>query len=496
MGPVAFGGEGATQSGSPVKSDSAQIVVDAATKLASIGPHQLGTNLGIWYNVTIASLPAQVAAMTPSVVRWPGGSIADLYHWKNHTKCPDGGPGTPSTAYEENSTFDNFMNKVVIPGHYQAAITVNYGSNAACNGGGDPAEAAAWVAYAKQHYSQYIRYWTVGNEQNGGWEYDLHKPAHDPATYAAALSGSSGYYAQMKAADPSAQIGAVVVGGSGFNNWDSTVLRQAQYDFVEFHWYAQAPGKESDSGLLTQGPPELTRVIKTLRQELQSAGKSASTPIMLGEVNSVAFNPGKQTMSIVNALFTGMVIGEVLNDNVALTTWWFGAGGTQSCANNNSSNLYGWQSFGGYDLVAATAAFAWNYCTNNNGPKIVREGALFPSGNAYAMALQFAKAGDSMLAVSVDSSLPNVRAYAASNGGGYAVMLFNLSDTATTTATLSVRNAAAGSFTLSTVTYGKQQYDQSKDNVWAGPVSDKQGKVQGKVGVTLPPYSMTVLKLQ
>lgn len=100
---------------------------------------------------------------------------------------------------------------------------------------------------------------------------------------------------------------------------------QAPYDFVEFHWYAQNPGSESDSYLLTKTPADLSTAISGLRAELSAAGKP-NTPIMLGEVNSVSYNPGKQTMSIVNALFTGMVIGEVLKNNLALTTWWFGAG--------------------------------------------------------------------------------------------------------------------------------------------------------------------------
>jgi hypothetical protein len=435
--------------------------------------------------------------VAPTIVRWPGGSLAEQYHWQNHTQCPQG-PGSPSTAYDPNSTFDNFMSAIVQPGGYDAAITVAYGTNSSCNGPGQPSEAAAWVAYAKQKgYNSQIHYWTVGNETMGGWEVDLHNPAHDGATYAAAMSGPNGYYQLMKQADPSAQVGAFVVGGAGYNNWDATVLGQAQYDFVELHWYAQAPGQESDSWLLNQGPAALSSTIATLRQELQTAGKSASTPIMLGEVNSVAYNPGKQTMSIVNALFAGMVIGEVLNDRVDITTWWFGAGGNQGCGANNSASLYGWQGFGGYDLVAANTAYAWNYCTNNNGPLIVPEGAVFPSGNAFAMAQQFAQPGNSMLAVSVDSSLPNVRAYAASQGNGYALMLFNLSQTATTTATVGVKNAATGSFTASTMTYGKQQYDDSQNNVWTPPASATIGKVQSNsVSVALPPWSMTVLKLQ
>jgi hypothetical protein len=271
------------------------------------------------------------------------------------------------------------------------------------------------------------------------------------------------------------------------------VLSQAQYDFVELHWYAQQPGSENDSWLLTQGPAALTSTINTLRQELTTAGKPASTPIMLGEVNSASYNEGKQSMSIVNALFTGMVIGEVLKDNVDVTTWWFGAGGTQGCANNNSDSLYGWQSFGGYDLVASNTTYAWNNCGTGT---VVPEGTVFPSGNAFAMAQQFAQPGNSILAVNVDASLSDVRAYAASNGDGYSLMLFNLNQTATTKATVGVKNAAGSSFSASTITYGKQQYDDSKNNVWTGPVTASLGNVQGTVSVTLPPWSMVVLKLQ
>jgi hypothetical protein len=472
---------------------NAQIVVDAGNKLASIGAHQIGTNLGVWYSIKAPGLADQVASVAPTLLRWPGGSFSDMYHWQTHTQC-NFGSNTPSPSYDPNSTFDNFMTSMVEPGGYDAAITVNYGSNTTCTGGADPAEAAAWVAYAKQKgYNQHIHYWTVGNEIFGGWELDLHNPPHDGATYAAAMSGPNGFYAQMKAADSSAQVGAFVLGGSGYGDWDSAVVAKAQYDYVELHWYAQQPGQEDDTYLLTKAPAALTSTIANLRQELTSAGKPASTPIMLGELNSVTFSPGKQSMSITNALFTGMVIGEVLNDNVAVATWWLAAGGAQGCTDNNASSLYGWQNFGGYDMVAANSVYNWTNCGSGT---LVPEGTVFPSGHAYAMAQQFAQPGNSMLATSVDASLANVRAYGATQGSGYALMLFNLSQTASTTATVGVQNAGSSSFTASTVTYGKQQYDDSQNNVWTPPVSATLGTVHGSVSVTLPPWSMTVLKLQ
>jgi len=465
--------------------------------IGSIAADEIGTNLGVWYDVAITTLPTQMASLAPHILRWPGGSVADTYHWQNHTGCTQSGSGYISgTQYEEHSTFMNFMSDVIIPGNYDVALTVDYGTDPTCTAGGLPTEAAAWVASAKASgYNTHVKWWTVGNEEFGGWETDLHPLQHDPATYAASMSGTTGYYQLMKAADPSAQVGVVVVGGPGYSNWDSIVLANAQYDFVEMHWYAQSPGAESDSYLLNQAPGNLSAAINTLRSELASVGKP-NTPIMIGEINSVAFDPGKQTVSIVNALFTGMAFGEMLNNHIAVATWWFGMGGSQGCNHNNASTLYGWQSWGAYDLVAANAANSWNTCTNNNGGPFVPEGTLFPSGNAFKMVSQFAVPGENMLATSIGSSATNIRAYAATLSSGYAMMLFNLSNATTNTVSVNLANAVHTSFQASTTTYGKQQYDDSKNNVWTAPVTANLGTVGTTFNVTLPPWSMVVVKLQ
>ncbi len=342
---------------------ASDVVVNACASIAPISADQLGTNLGIWYNVTTPSLPSELAQVQAHILRWPGGSLSDTYHWQNHTQCNGGGSSyTSGPADDPSSTFDNFMNSVVIAGGYDAAVTVDYGTNAACNGGGDPAEAAAWVSYVKQSgWDSHVRYWTVGNEEFGGWEVDLHGSPHDPTTYAAAMSGPNGYYALMKAADANAQVGVVVDGTGGFSTWDSTVLARAPYDFVEIHWYAQQPGSESDSYLIDQAPADFVQTINNVKSELAAAGKP-NTPIMVGEMNSVAYAQGKQTVSIVNALFAAQVLVEGIKNGLSVDTWWFGDGGTQGCANNDSSSLYGFQNWGGYDLVFGNTAENYNNC--------------------------------------------------------------------------------------------------------------------------------------
>jgi hypothetical protein len=460
----------------------AQVIIDASKKIAPISGRQIGTNMAGFFDITQGGSLSAMKATGTRFIRWPGGSNSDAYHWQNNSFCN-------GMYMNPNSTFENFMNLIAIPGNYEVAITVNYGSNSSCNGGGDPNEAAAWVKYIKdRNYN--IHYWTVGNEVFGGWEYDLHNPAHDPNTYVAAMLGSNGYYQKMKTQDPTAQIG-VVAEGAGWNNWDGwdkTVLSNAPYDFVEIHWYAQQPFQESDSYLLNQAPVDLRNVIGATRSELTQAGRPANTPILIGEFNSVAYNQGKQTTSIVNALFAGMAFGEVLNNNVQMATWWFGYGGGCNGGGNNSSSLYGWQNFGAYDQVAS------NWSCNGG---YVPDGVVMPNGRALNLVSQFAVPGNNMLSASiVDSSVSNVRVYGATQGSGYSVMLFNLDPAATKNVTVGVSNAAGSSYSVSSATYGKQQYDDSRNGVWTGPVSKSLGTVGTSVAVSLPPWSMTVLKLQ
>lgn len=476
---------------------SPTVVVDASKVIAKVTRDAVGTNLGIWYQVTAARLPAEIASVAPRILRWPGGSVADAYHWQNQTEC-----GTLKKqhnrlriAYNPRSTFRRFMKDIVIPGRYDVAITVNYGSNKNCTAGGDPHEAAAWVAYAKSKgYDKYIKYWTVGNEEYGGWEYDLHSSPHDPRTYAAAMSGPNGYYALMKAADPGARVGIDVTGNaSAHGGWDSIVLAHSPYDFVELHYYAQQPHQESDRYLLEQAPLDLADKLTALRRELAAVGRP-DTPIMLGEFNSVSHSPGKQSVSIVNALFTGLAYGRALDDGVAVATWWFGAGAAQYCHGNNSGHLYGWQDFGGYDLVAANSAYSWNGC--KRGP-VVPEGTIFPSGDAFLMVSRFAQPGASMLRVAVSPAAADVRAFADTAGPhGYALMLFNLNKAKSVPITVDIENSNMNKFSAASLTYDKHLYNQSRNNVWLHPVSASLGTVGTTMSVTLQPWSMTVVELK
>lgn len=472
-----------TPTPSPAPSGSA-IAADFTQLGPSVSADVLGASQVTWTTITSPNTAAIMQSMGLKLIRWPGGSESDAYHWENGgSLCANGG------GYIANgSTFDNFMQDDVIPAGFDVAVTVDYGSNAACTAGGDPSEAAAWVAYAKSK-GYNVKYWTVGNEVFGSWEYDLHAPAHDAATYANAVA--TGYYPQMKAADPSAQVG-VVVSGDYDPSWDATVLKNAKYDFVEFHYYAQTPGQESDSWLLDSGPQDLATQLQNLRASMSANGAAPTVPIYVGEINSVYANPGKQTVSVVNALWASMAIAEMMKQGIPMATWWTAFGGCD-VGNNDSASLYGWQDFGTYTLFSDGIPTPWECPSISEN---IPFGTPFPSARAYQLMAQFAPAGSHTAATSVPASLNLVRAYAAQTPAGYSLLLLNLDPNAATSVTLALSGAARSSFAATSLLYGKAQYDDSKSGTWTAPVQQSLGTIAFPYALTLPPYSMTVITLK
>jgi hypothetical protein len=462
----------------PLRAQTATVTVNPAAVGAPVTNQILGMNMANWFDPTQAGAEPALKAGGIAALRWPGGSASDVYHWATNSECNGG-------YVDTNATFANFFNDIVNPGKFDVAVTVNYGSNAACNAGGDPAEAAGWVAAAKASGFK-VSYWTVGNEEYGSWEEDLHSSPHNAATYAAAVAGSGGYYALMKVANKDALVGVVVDPGWS-PAWDPTVLSGAPYDFVEYHYYAQTPGQESDSYLVGQAAQAFAAQITALQSELKTAGHAA-TPIYVGELGSVYSNPGKQTSSITQALYAGQVLGEMMNAGVARATWWLGYGGCADASGGNfSSSLYGWQNFGGYMVFSdGTPEYG---CSNATATKL---GTLLPTARAFQLFSKVARTGQHALGVTLGGSSGNVRAYALTQTTGYALLLFNVSETAAVPVSLAVTGASSAN-AVTVETYDKAIYDKSQKNVWAGPSTTKLGAQALPLMVTLQPWSMNVV---
>jgi len=482
---------------------ASNITVDQSSTGPVVTDQILGMNLAAWYDwpTNASSIDSAFNGAGIKAIRWPGGSWSDDYHWGYQT-----GSGTLVPAYMCQttspvtggwggySTFADFVTAIPVAGTFDLALTANYGTNEACTGGGDPKEAAAWVAAALTDGIT-VKHMTVGNEEYGTWETDLHSSPHDPTTYAAAVAGASGYYALIKGASSSTKVGVVVE--PNFAPWDPDVLSGAPYDFVEYHYYPETPGSESDTFLVNQAAQQLTTYINTIKSELATAGKP-NTPIYVGEIGGAYSNPGKQSWSITQGLYAGQVLGEMMNDGVSRLTWWIGFGNCNGDNGNDSSSVYGWQNFGAYNVFADGAGDTGgpNNSPCNYGAPI---GTMSPTAQAFSLFQNVAVSGENVLTATVSGDTADVVAYAATHNGGTgtALVLFNRNETTAepVTITLSMQSSSTG---VTVITYDKDLYDQTSDviPVWAAPTTTNLGAQSLPLSLTLTPWSMNVVLIQ
>lgn len=502
------------------------ITVNPASPGIAVTNQILGLNMAMWYDFTANTSTIVSAFKGAGIValRWPGGSSSDNYHWDGAaTSNPPNGtaPAASScnnTYFNPNTNYLNFINDLesAASGGYDIALTADYGTNAACSGGGSPQEAANWVAYAYANGGT-VSHVTVGNEEYGNWETDMHTVQHDPTTYASAVAGANGYYTLIKNANSNTLVGVDVdanctTSNGCTNGWDSTVLSNAKgyYDFVEYHFYPQNPGSENDTTLLQQAPQEFTTNIKTIEQELSTAGET-NTPIYVGEIGSVSSNPGKQSWSITQGLYAGQILGEMMNDGISRATWWIGFGNCNGTGGNDSSSLYGWQSFGAYNIFSdGSQDTACNY----GGNAEANLGVPSPTAIAYQLFSNVAVNGEHVLTPTVAGDTTNVRVYAATHSGGTALVLFNLNETASAPVTITVTGKSS-SPGVTEYTYNKEMYDYTDTNCandltctvdpnhdysnidWVtGPTTTTMGTQTLPMTVTLAPWSMNVFLIQ
>ena len=442
-----------------------------------------GASIGTWWDFNKSFVNPALRNAGIKLARFPGGSESDAYHWE------DGGSICHGEGYiAPGMTFDNLMTHAARPLDLDIAITLDYGSNRTCKGGGEPSEAAAWVADAKKH-GYHVPFWTVGNEIYGSWEYDLHSKPHDPNTYSDAVR--TGFYPAVKKANASAKLG-IVVDTPDDASWNEVVLRKAQpFDFVELHYYPEY-NIDNDRELLGQDVDAFSDDLKGLRKQMNAAGLSKNVPIYLGEFNNDAGNEGKQSVSIVNGLFLGQMLGTLQKAGVPMATWWLAFGNCDQTG-DYSKKLYGWQHFGTETLFSDGLPNGYESCPNT--PKI-RGGTPFPTARVMTLFASNVPPGSQVRSVNVPEALgTNVRAYGYAISNGYELVLFN-----NTLKTIPIRarvsNAGKIRFAATLSVYGKTQYDMSKENRWSGPATTSLGNVGTTVPLNLPPYSVSALTLE
>jgi hypothetical protein len=463
----------------------AHLAVDAGHPVRTVDARLFALNAAAWdAPFATPGTAALLAEIDNRALRFPGGSLSDEYDWV--TNMSGGNAWTWATSFDAFSSIATQTNA-------QVFVTVNYGT-------GTPAQAAAWVTYANVTKSLGFRYWEVGNECYGSWETDANTRAHDPVTYANRFAA---YAAQMKAADPTIKVGAVVVPGEDsyanygdetatnprtsqqHHGWTPVMLARLSQlgvapDFVIHHRYAQEPGNESDAGLLA-GSGTWANDAADLRQQLAdylgSAG--AGVELVCTENNSVTFNPGKQTTSLVNGLFLADSLGHALLTEFAAVVWWDLRNGTLS-GNNNSPSLYGWRMYGDYGVVDPFA----------NPPSAAQRYPVF-----YVMKLlkSFARGGDTVVSATSDWSGLSVFS-ALRLDGTLTLLVVNKSPTAAQDAEIALTGwVPSGAATVRS--YGIPQDEAARLGTGSADVAQAAAAASRTFTRSFPPYSATVVTL-
>ena len=467
------------------------LTVHADRILRTADTRWFGINTAIWDNdfadnsIERARTLGLLREMGVTTLRFPGGSLSDQYHWASNRSL--------TNTWQWNTSFADFMSVATnLTG--EIFITVNYGS-------GTPEEAAAWVHHANVVNRYSIRYWEIGNECYGPWEYDTNARPHDAYTYAVRAAE---YIRQMKAVDPTIRVGVVAVPGedsydNGYRDHPAVNLRTGEThygwtprmlvalrqlgvrpDFLVHHHYPQWTPEEpvhspvSDPlALFSTG--NWARDAADLRQQILDyfGPEGEAIELVVTENNIDAGAQGRQSTSLVNALYYADSLGQLMRTEFNAFVWWDLRNGTDRSGSFDPT-LYGWRDYGDLGVI--------------NGPD-----TRHPVFYAFKLMSHFARAGD--VIVEAASNNPWLAVHAARRTNGtLSVLVLNKATQGTLTGQLDLR----GFLPKPAVTvrfYGIPQDEAARTNAppAAQDLQESTLEIPGPVFAhAFPPLSLTL----
>jgi hypothetical protein len=287
----------------------------------------------------------------------------------------------------------------------------------------------------------------------------------------------------MKAVDPSIKIGVVLTTPGSWPDgqtapgspqpWNQTVLSALSktIDFADVHWYPQNPSNvtppgPTDAGLLAD-TDQIPGIASSLRTEFASY-LDRQVPVTLTETNSVSSNPGKQTVSTVNALYLEQDYLGWISSGISNVDWWQLHNGIGT-AGDNGSGLFGNTKYGDYGVLSDAS------CSDS-----ICEPAAetpFPAYNGLVLLSRFIHPGERIVGATSSEAL--VWSYAVRVGNTARVMLVNDSPDTAYSVQLHYTGARPGRHAEITSLSG----DGSR-------ITKSKGSA---TSVNIPPYSITLL---
>jgi hypothetical protein len=401
----------------PMAEPTVTVTVNPADTLCAVSRYIFGASVAVWTgSLNDKALWNHLQLLSPALIRYPGGSWADIFFWNGKSAdVPDSlyNASTGKTErlwpqYGMNSWPMTLNNYYSIRGQAgsQGLITVNYGY-ARYGTGPDPvAQAAHYAADWVRNDNGRTLFWEVGNENGGpweaGWQIDTSQNQDgQPQIITGELYGKHFKVfadSMRKAAD---EIGATIyIGvqilhfdGTGSWNvadrtWNAGVLKEAGHaaDFYVVHNYFSAKGVASAKGYFN-GATAVTDMMTFMRRDIIQKG-AALRPIALTEWNISGSTPNLQT-SVVDGMQAAMIFGELINNGYGMSSRWLIAGDGNRIFNENSKpGVPKWNPYPDFFYMYYMQKYFGDHAVTasvSGSKDVVAYASVFGSGHASVM---------------------------------------------------------------------------------------------------------------
>ncbi|WP_179414791.1 alpha-L-arabinofuranosidase [Mucilaginibacter sp. E4BP6] len=446
-----------TAADKPSSAGAVIVTVDLSKEITKVSNLEYGNNSNPFMGQisTVPTLINNITSLSPNILRFPGGSLSDIYFW-NQTSAPpadapanlldDQGNSAAAGYWFGNNpgtwtmTVDDYYSTLQQT-HSTGLITVNYGY-ARYGTSANPVAAAAhlaadWVRYDKGRTT----YWEVGNEIYGNWEAgyridqtqnkDGQVQIQDGTTYGKHFKvfADSMRAAATQVGNAGIKIGIVIDGANDQNgasngqvsNWNSNVFTAAgnTADFFVVHNY-YTPYDQNSTAAVILGTPEpgTSQMMAWIKSSASAAGVT-QLPVAMDEWN-IQSTGSAQMVSNVAGVHAVMVLGEALKNQISMTSRWDLA---NAYSNGDDMGMFNNSSPSG---DAEPNAPAWN-----------------PRPAFYYMYFFQHYIGDHLLTTA--SSNADIAAYGSSYSSGQAGVILVNKGSGTHTVQINFRNFAEGS---------------------------------------------------
>ena len=434
------------------------INVDYSTVITKVPKYLFGNNAGAFVPqlTTSTSLINSIKNLSPNILRFPGGSISDVYFWDGvvPTDVPDslfdssGNPAPVSYWYGSNTpawelSLANYYTALQQTGS-TGIITINYGY-ARYGTSAHPDQVAAHLAANwVRHDNGRTKYWEIGNEDYGAWEdgYKINISKNkdgQPAIITGALYGQHFkiFADSMRAA--ASEVGAQIKIGALLNgtapaSWNTVGLTWEQgyfasagnsADFYIVHDYFTGTDNETAAVILNTAATESAAVISYMNATTTKNGVSLK-PIALTEWNIFATG-SRQMVSNVAGMHADLVLGELLKNQFGMASRWdlingwgttgddlgMFSSGEPSVTDNTPQpvfyHMYYFQKYFGDRMIKSTVQNSSAVLTQNIGD-IVAYASSFTSGEAGVVIVNKGTASQTV-SVNITNFVPGTRYY-------------------------------------------------------------------------------------